>query len=129
MPTDSPATANPVRGEVTIDLPGHPGYLLQPTFDALVKVEEALGQSVVLLANQFNGWEAGLAPAAVVIQHCGAAAGGKLTRAEIGRALMALGVVKVIPRLGAMLTAAVTSPDEEAAKNAEAVPGTDRPST
>ena len=109
----SEKTANPVRGEVTIDLPGHERYVLRPTFDALVQIEAELGEKIIPLAMSL----AGLREAAVIIHRCGQAAGGKLTFAQIKELVMQAGLVALLPHLRAMLNLALTPADP----NGEAV--------
>jgi len=109
----SEVTANPIRGEVTVNLPGHGEYLLRPTFDALVQIEQELGEKILILAMSLNG----LREAAVIVHRCGIAAGGKLPFNQVKELVMRAGLIALLPHLRAMLQLALTPADP----NGEAV--------
>lgn len=75
------ATANPVRGEMTFDLDGA-DYVLRPSFEAIVAIEEQTGKTQVELAQMASDGRLTVMDAAVVVTEC--------IKAQ-GRALLAAG--------------------------------------
>jgi hypothetical protein len=85
----SEATANPHRGEASLDIAGR-ALLLRPTFAALIAAEEELGPLFALVERAAAG-QLRLAEMVALFWHCLAEREG-LTRDELGEAIAALGL-------------------------------------
>lgn len=85
------APANPLRGEATLEINGHP-YVLRPSFQALVTAEEELGSLFALVERAAEG-KLRLAEIATLFWHCTLDAG-ELTRDQTGEAVMRAGLVR-----------------------------------
>ncbi len=92
--------ANRVRGEASISVAGAP-RLLRPSFDALVRAEEELGPLFALVERAGEG-QLRLSEIAGLFWHCLAQPGG-LTRAEVGEAVVAMGLAEAAKPLRALL--------------------------
>lgn len=73
-------TVNPLRGEVAITVEGRE-RVLRPTFDAIVKWEEEIGQPTFQIAKAFEGRNVRLDPISKVVL---AASTDGLTKDELG---------------------------------------------
>jgi hypothetical protein len=110
------APANPHRGEISVTL-GGADYVLRPTFEAMVAIEEQIG-SLIDLAAQVESKASGLTikQLSVIVGECikahGRETGNKLTagtRAEVvAKMIYETGLLKVYPVLGPLLTAMLT---------------------
>jgi len=83
-------TANPHRGEDTLQIAGSP-WLLRPTFSALVAAEEELGPLFALVERASSG-ELRLAEMAALFWHC-LDHRQELTREHVAEAVAAMGLV------------------------------------
>lgn len=108
---------NPQRSEVAVDLPGYPGYLLRPTFAALVQIEGQLGKPILAIVRDIIIGDVGLLAPVAVIECCGAsvAENPPLKPGVAGPAVLAIGMRQVCATLRDMLiaTLAVDDPDIE----------------
>lgn len=119
-------SANPHRAEVTVTLGDHGDYLLRPTFQALAQIEADLKEPIIPIAQRVAAFQVGVRDAAVIVHYAGRAAGGKLTLAQVGEAVLAAGLVNVALKCHEMLQLALTAddPNSEAATAAAANPET-----
>lgn len=98
--------ANPHDGEVTLTLSGRE-VTLRPTFEVMVKIEQATGRGMVALARQFATMNFGYSEAAAII--ASAAIGDpRPTHEQVGTALMRTGLAAVAAPLTEFLEYAVT---------------------
>lgn len=89
------SSANPLRGEARLRLGGR-GYVLRPTFAALVAAEAEVGPLFGLVERAVEG-RLGLGEMAAVLWHCLAARPDELTRDAFAEALLAEGLAAVLP--------------------------------
>ncbi|MEH3107152.1 MAG: GTA-gp10 family protein [Sphingomonas fennica] len=107
--------ANPIRGEVDITLDGQ-AFVLRPSFEACVAMEQQTGRSLLELAMAADGSALSLDHQAIIVTEC-VKAWGKATentaargvsKARIGELIHGVGVIAVLPRIALVLSAAVT---------------------
>jgi hypothetical protein len=89
-----PIAANPARGEACIA-----GYVLRPTFTALVAAETELGPLFGLVERAAAG-ELSLAETAALLWHC---VDGEVAREDFAEGLAEAGLVAVTPALKVVL--------------------------
>lgn len=94
------ATANPVRGETTLEIGGIP-RLLRPTFTALVAAEEELGPLFALVERAGAG-QLRLADMAALFWHC-LADRDRIPREQVGEAIADRGIAACSHPLRALL--------------------------
>lgn len=94
------ASANPHRGEATLEIKGQP-RLLRPSFAALVAAEEELGPLFALVERAAAG-QLRLAEMAALFWHC-LTPRGDLTREDMGEALLAVGLAEASKPLRLLL--------------------------
>jgi Phage tail tube protein, GTA-gp10 len=95
-----PGTANPYRGEASLEIGGQ-RYLLRPSFAALVAAEEELGPLFALVERAAAG-QLRLAEMAALFWHCLASRDG-LTRDGVGEAVVAAGLAACASPLRVLL--------------------------
>ncbi|MEJ7933391.1 gene transfer agent family protein [Sphingobium sp. AN558] len=93
--------ANPVRGEVALEI-GGARLTLRPSFGALVAAEEELGPLFALVERAADG-KLTLGEMAGLFWHCLVERDGGLTREGLGEAIVAVGLARVTPVLKAIL--------------------------
>ena len=93
-------TANPYRGEATLEVAGIP-RLLRPSFAALVAAEDELGPLFALVERAGAG-QLRLAEMAALIWHCLAVRDG-LDRDAVGNAVLQLGLAEASKPLRVLL--------------------------
>lgn len=96
------AAANAARGEASFDVAGV-GYVLRPSFAALVAAEAELGPLFALVERAAAGGLT-LAETAALIWHCIDARPAGLRREDVGEAIAARGLVAATPAVGAILS-------------------------
>lgn len=108
-------TANPIRGEVSVQMEGE-DYVLRPTYDAITAVEEQTGRSIQQLALAADEGSLPLRHAAIVVTEFVKAWGrendkpyfAQFTVRRIAELLFAEGLLKVNPRVALALWQALT---------------------
>jgi len=95
-------TANPYRGEASIDVAGET-LILRPTFAALVAAEEELGSLFEMVERAAAG-TLKLQEIAALFDHLSKARAEAITRARIGEAVVEQGLAKITPVLKTVLT-------------------------
>jgi hypothetical protein len=106
-------TANPHRGEQSIELAGAT-YVLRPTFEAAVAIEEQLGGLLGLLTRLLNDRTAlTLKEAAVIVCECMKAGGQAANQDKVKRLLFEAGYYTAAPQVLELLTAMVTGGIEQ----------------
>lgn len=114
-------TANTHRGEVSVELGEHGEVLCRPTFQALAAIEADLKEPIIPIAQRAVALSVGVTDATVIVFHTQRAAGGKLTRQQVGEAVMRAGLINVALKVNEMLQLALTAEDpNSAAATAEA---------
>ena len=98
---DSATHPNTARGEAAIHVNGRE-LLLRPTFDALVRAEEELGSLFALVERAGEG-SLRLSEIAALFWFC-LAPGGAASRAEVGEAVLAMGLAKAAGPLKILLS-------------------------
>lgn len=93
-------SANPHRGEASLDIAGRP-HVLRPTFGALVAAEEDLGPLFALVERAGAG-NLRLSEVATLFWHCLADRDG-LTRESVGEAVVRRGLAACAAPLRAVL--------------------------
>ncbi len=108
------SAANPLRGEVEIDLGGC-RYVLRPTFAALRAIETEAAPLLALAQEAAEG-QVRLEAMAIVFHHCLCVAGGaaRPTVAEIGEMILARGLMPALKAYRALLEAVLVGPGEGA---------------
>lgn len=94
------AQANPLRGEAALTIAGVERRL-RPSFDALIGAEEELGPLFALVERAAEG-QLRLAEVAALFWHCLAERGG-LSRADVGEAVVAIGLAEAAKPLRVLL--------------------------
>lgn len=111
--------SNPYRGEVVVELDGR-SYLLRPSFQTMVEIEQASGRGLVPLARSLMGGDILVTDVVAVIQggiNAGLEAGAKrMSRDEVGEAVYRTGVLALIPSVVAFLSGCITGGSEPAAE-------------
>lgn len=102
--------ANPLRGEIDLDLPGGEPVRLRPTIEALIDVEQRAGAGLVPLTRRFLVAEFGLKDALAVIVPCAKAAGHDST--DLASRVMRGGLILVGPVLAKFLSEAISGNGE-----------------
>lgn len=102
---------NKYRGEVSIKL-GEREYVLRPTFEALVEIEERLGSGLVLIARRFANREFGIRDVACIIAAGIKGAGGKVPE-NIGELIAKAGILPYAETIVLFLTGALSGEDNE----------------
>lgn len=97
--------ANPARGEVALSLGAH-DFVLRPTFEALMQIEEELG-SVFALIERVSENQVRLSDIVCVVWLCAVAGGADLGREDMGRLIVKDGMTKVTPAFRAVLLMAL----------------------
>ena len=92
--TANPARANPARGEVAVA-----GFVLRPSFAALVAAEEEVGALFALVERAAAGG-LGLAETVALLWHCRV---DDVRREDFAEALAAAGIAALAAPLGALL--------------------------
>lgn len=105
----SKAVANPLRGEVEFVL-GDETFILRPTFEALVRVEQKLGGLFSIVDRATNG-QVTLDDIVTVIWSCAQAGGSPLDREAIGQLIAENGVAQATSAFRTVLTVALAGPD------------------
>jgi len=93
-------TANPIRGEATLEIAGA-ARLLRPTFSALVAAEEELG-SLFALVERASAGGLRLGEMAVLFWHC-LADRERISREQVGEAIAQAGLAACSHPLRALL--------------------------
>ncbi len=108
------SAANPLRGEVEIDLGGRT-HVLRPTFAALLAIENEAAPLLVLAQEAAEG-RVRLEAMATVFHHCLCVedAVARPTVAEIGETLLAHGLMPALRAYRALLEAVLVGPGEGA---------------
>lgn len=116
--------AKPVRGECTIDLPEHPGYVLRPGFEAILGVENALGGGIIARSRKIMAGDTGLGDLVAIVWHCGRLVpeNPKLSVERVADLVNELGVLRVWPVVVGMLDAALNAPPLPAPAGAPRAP-------
>lgn len=105
--------ANPMRGEVELKL-GEKAFLLRPTFEALVRIEQELGSLFSIVERATTG-NVTLKDIVTVIWSCAEAGGSDLEREEFGRLIAESGVAQATSAFRSILTIALAGPDAASA--------------
>ena len=105
----SDARVNPLRGEVELTL-GEQVFLLRPTFEALVSIEQELGSLFSVVERATKG-SVTLNDIVAVIWSCAQAGGSELKREEFGRLIVQNGVAQATTAFRSVLTIALAGPD------------------
>ncbi|MFZ2872249.1 GTA-gp10 family protein [Zavarzinia sp.] len=112
--------ANPVRGEVSIDLGGGLIVVLRPAYDELVAIEVETGRGMIDLARRFMDRTATLTETVAVVR-AAARAAGNLPPDDLGKRLLAIGIIRVMAQVGAFIAAAISGGAEGNAPGAGSV--------
>lgn len=106
-------SANPYRGEAELVVAGTP-VVLRPSFAALVAAEEELGSLTALVERAAHG-DLRLAEMAALFWHCLADRDGatdeKLTREDLGEAVVAMGLAACAAPLRVLLRQILGGPE------------------
>ncbi len=94
-------SANPHRGEAAITVCGEK-LVLRPSFTALVAAEQELG-SLFTLVDRAAGGELTLQEIAALFDHLSAQRSAAIGRAQIGQAVVELGLARTTPVLRVVL--------------------------
>lgn len=94
-------SANPHRGEVKLTVCGEK-LVLRPTFNALVAAEQELGPLFGLVERAAEG-QLRLQEIAALFDHCSAGRSAGIERAQIGEAVVELGLARTTPILKVVL--------------------------
>ncbi len=93
---------NAARGEASFEIAGV-GYVLRPSFAALVAAEAELGPLFALVERAAGGGLT-LAETAALIWHCIEARPARLRREDVGEEIAARGLAATTPAVGAILS-------------------------
>lgn len=96
---------NSERGEIAIRLGGQE-IVLRPTFEALVEIEQQLGQGLVALARRMATRDIGLRDAAVIVR--ASMVDDKPPLAEVGRRILDQGLVTLVGPLAGFIAGALS---------------------
>ncbi len=126
--------ADPKRGDIEIELVTKAGqrrgFVLRPSFEAIVEIEEQTGRSIFALARRIAKAELGHHEVACVVGAGLKAAGETVSYDAVGEMMLRTGLADVLPVVGEFLAKVLggtgQSEDDEAAPQPESQ-GTTQP--
>lgn len=101
--------ANPARGEVLLEL-GAESFLLRPSFEALVEIEEQAG-SLFAIVERAGAGEVTLKDVMSVIHACARAGGADVTRERLGALIAEHGLTRASAAFARVLGHALKGPE------------------
>lgn len=96
---------NPERGDVPVMLDGNE-YILRPSFEALVEIEERLGMGLVPLARRFMDGQFGIRDVTAVVA-AGIGGSGQRVPDDLGNLVVRAGIMSFAEALGVFLANAL----------------------
>ncbi|MGE0270297.1 MAG: gene transfer agent family protein [Alphaproteobacteria bacterium] len=102
---------NKYRGEVSIDLGGRE-YILRPTFEVLVEIEERLGIGLLAIARKFMNREYGIRDVSIIIA-AGIKGGGQKIPENLGEVLATTGVLPFHEKLEKFIAGSLSGESEQ----------------
>ena len=110
--------ANPARGEVTL-VCGSRRFVLRPTFNALLEIEDSLGAGLVEIAQRIAARRYGLRDLLAIATAGAQAVDPNIRRKEIGEAIAEAGLQAATEPVLLFLSFALSGPDEKKAQRQE----------